>query len=174
MGAIGVPKSDAMGEARAETGSRARLDRLYRRYSPWLTARLRRRYGAEAEDIVQDAWMRLAPAGPVLEIRFPKAFLLTLASNIALSRARRDRRRREILDEAAPTRAVAQAADQIDAVRFEEIILGLPQPLRDVFVLSRLGGLTTVQIAAELGISPKTVEWRMTRALAHCSAELRR
>jgi RNA polymerase sigma factor (sigma-70 family) len=167
-----VSKSDATGEGQA--AARARLNRLYRRYSPWLTARLRRRYGADAEDIAQDAWMRLAPAAAALEIRFPKALLLTLASNIAMSRARRDRRRLEILDQASPTRAQVQAPDQIDALQFEEIILGLPQPLRNVFVLSRMGGLSTVQIAEELGISPKTVEWRMTRALAHCSAELRR
>ena len=118
--------------------------------------------------------MRLAPVEAGLEIRFPKAFLLTLASNIGMSRARRDRRRTEILEEASPTRAQAQAADQLDAVQLEEIILGLPQPLRDVFVLSKIGGLTTVQIGEALGISPKTVEWRMTRALALCSARLGR
>ena len=32
----------------------------YRRYAPWLTAKLRPRFGPEAEDIGQDAWMRLA------------------------------------------------------------------------------------------------------------------
>jgi RNA polymerase sigma-70 factor (ECF subfamily) len=162
-----------MGEARA-VGSRARLERLYRRYAPWLTARLRRRYGADAEDIVQDAWLRLAPIDAGTEIRFPKAFLLTLASNIAMSRERRDRRRRAILEDATPTRSAVQAPDQIDALLLEEVIGGLPQPLRDVFVLSRMGGLTTVQIGEELGISPKAVEQRMTRALAHCSKRLRR
>ncbi|WP_421729108.1 RNA polymerase sigma factor [Brevundimonas sp.] len=169
-----MSKSDAMGEGRAGAGAQSRLDRLYRRYSPWLTARLRRRYGADAEDIVQDAWMRLAPIDAGLEIRSPKAFLLTLASNIAMSRARRDRRRSEILDAEAPTQAKAQSPDQIDAVLLEEIIGRLPQPLRDVFVLSRIVGMSTVQISEALGISPKTVEWRMTRALARCSAELRR
>jgi len=169
-----VAKSDAMEERRRPGGTRTGLDRLYRRYTPWLTARLRRRYGADAEDIVHDAWLRLAPVEAGLDIRFPKAFLLTLASNIAISRARRDGRRAEILMEASPTQARAQAPDQIAALELEELILDLPQPLRDVFVLSRIGGLTTAQIGEALGISPKTVEWRMTRALARCAAQLRR
>jgi len=65
-------------------------------------------------------------------------------------------------------------ASQTHDVFIRELVLGLPQPLRDVFVLSRFGGLSNSQIAERLGISPKTVEWRMTKALAHCAAQLRR
>ena len=63
---------------------------------------------------------------------------------------------------------------QLTQVLARELLLGLPAPLRDVFVLSRIVGLTNVQIAERLGISPKTVEGRMTKALAHCAAQLRR
>ncbi|MNF04842.1 putative RNA polymerase sigma factor FecI [compost metagenome] len=73
------------------------------------------------------------------------------------------------------TPTVAHAdSDQLETVFFRQMVLDLPQPLRDVFLLSRVGGLTNSQIADQLGISPKTVEWRMTRALARCAAQIRR
>ena len=104
----------------------------------------------------------------------PGHFLLKVAFNIGLSGDRQHRRRRQILDSAAPLGTMALEPTQNAAVQIQEIVLALPQPLRDVFVLSRFGGLTNNQIAEQLDISPKTVEWRMTKALAQCAAELRR
>jgi RNA polymerase sigma-70 factor (ECF subfamily) len=51
--------------------------------------------------------------------------------------------------------------------------LRLPENLRDVFVLSRFSGMTNQDIAIHCGVSVKTVEWRMTRALAHIAEGLR-
>lgn len=109
-----------------------------------------------------------------LDIRYPRAFLLKVAFNIGLSGDRQSRRRRQILDNSVPLGTTAQEPAQNAVVQIQQIVLALPQPLRDVFVLSRFGGLTNNQIAEQLGISPKTVEWRMTKALAQCAAELRR
>lgn len=156
-----------------ELRPRSPLDHLYRLHSSWLTARIRRRFGWDAEDVVQEAWLWITPMSAVSEIRHPKALLLKVASNIAITRARQARRRAE-LDRARPHDAVVFGADQAETVLLRQVILGLPQPLRDVFVLSRVGGLTNSQIAEQLGISPKTVEWRMTKALAYCAAQLRR
>jgi len=41
----------------------------------------------------------------------------------------------------------------------------LPPKCRDVFTMSKINGLTYSEIANELGISPKTVENQMGRAL---------
>lgn len=154
--------------------SRGRLDRLFRLYSPWVTARIRRRFGWDAEDAVQEAWLWIIPMSAQTPLRHPKALLLKVASNIAVTRARQATRRSEILANAGFGSQSGYGADQAEAVLLQQVMLGLPQPLRDVFVLSRIGGLTNSQISEQLGISPKTVEWRMTKALAYCAAQLRR
>ena len=147
---------------------------MYEQHSGWLKANVRRRFGSQdAEDIVQETWLRLASIVSLAEIRHPRAFLLRIATNLASTR----HRRRDLALRAEAVAAAARGgidADQADTAMFVQIILSLPQPLRDVFLLSRFGGLTNEQIAARLGIRPKTVEWRMTKALAHCAAQLRR
>lgn len=149
---------------------------FYDRYASWFRARLVHRYGAqEAEDLLQETWLRLAPYRDAAGIRHPKALLLRIAANLANDRhARRARSERFVEETARLDGWGIYQASQTDDVFVRQLVLGLPQPLRDVFVLSRFGGLTNSQIAERLGISPKTVEWRMTKALAHCAAQLRR
>lgn len=162
--------SDRPVRARGERAGGVAL--LYDRYAPWLRERLRGRFGAEAEDIGQDAWVRVAALEGVDAIRHPKAFLLKVATNVALMRARHT----GVVDRHAAVQVEIEReeADQLERLALKEVILSLPQPLRDVFLLSRVAGLSNAQIADRLGISQKTVEWRMTRALAHCAKQLRR
>lgn len=162
-----------MSQANELPNSTRDLEPLHARYSEWLRRWLVRRYGAEdGDDLVQDTWLRLASSASVGDLKHPKAFLRTVAMNLAASRYRK----REAAGRAEGS--VAQLdrieADQNDSVLLSQIVVGLPEGLRDVFLLSRLDGLTNAQIAEKLGISQKTVEWRMTRALAHCAAQLRR
>lgn len=154
------------------SGSDPAVQSLYNRYGAWLSARLIKLYGWQAaEDIAQETWLRLFryKSG---DIRHPQALLMRIASNLMWDRQRRARRRQ--LQEMASQGGDVFQAVQSEAVLIKEVILSLPQPLRDVFLLSRVDGLTNAQIGEKLGLSPKTVEWRMTRALAHCAAQLRR
>lgn len=146
---------------------------LYRRHAGWLKRRLRRRFGDDAEDFAQEAWRRLiARYGEAGGVGHPRALLLKIATNTGLDAVRRGSPAKPAA--VVPGWSPATQEAQESAVLLEQIILGLPDDLRDVFVLSRFGGLTNVQIAERLGIRPKTVEWRMTRALALCAARLRR
>ncbi|KAK0331949.1 hypothetical protein LTR94_026873, partial [Friedmanniomyces endolithicus] len=152
----------------------AAMDDLYRRHSNWLKRRLRRQFGDEADDVAHDVWRRLLSAyGNIELIRFPRALLLRIAKSSSAETGFRAARQREIAAYQANHPTGAQPHSQEAALILGETILGLPEPLRDVFVMSRIGGLSNAEIAERLGISPKTVEWRMTKALAHCAKQLR-
>jgi RNA polymerase sigma-70 factor (ECF subfamily) len=152
-----------------------RLEALYRRHAAWLVGALRRRFGREqAEDLSQEAFFRLR-AYEDADIRRPRALLMTIAGNAAFEQRRR-------LQALAPDRLEQveltedqswQDGDQDMQLLLKQIIACLPPRLRDVFVLHRFEGLTYVEIARRLSISPKTVEWRMSRALDICAARLR-
>lgn len=145
----------------------------YEQYSDWLRERVVRRYGAQAaEDILQDTWLRFMPYQSTTRIERPRALLLAIAANIFVDGYRKRQRHDRLLSHRLGPQV--ETPSQCEDLVAKEIILSLPQPLRDVFVLSRLGGLTNEQIAEHLGIRPKTVEWRMTKALAHCAAQFRR
>lgn len=147
-----------------------RLDSLFRLYASWLDARLRARVGPdEAADMVQETYLRVAPYDGA-SIRHPKAFLLRVALNLVKDDRRRQARRDRAL-ERQPA-ADPEAASQADQVLLKQVILTMPPLYRDIFVLNRFGGMTYPEIARARGISVKTVEWRMSKALEHCASRL--
>lgn len=148
------------------------LDQLYRRHGAWLLTFVRRRFGHDAaEDLAQETYLRASRAQA--DVRRPRAFLARIATNLARDRVRREMAR-PILITGDPRQAMAVSEpDQTQALLLKQVILGLPPRLREVFLLSRFGGLTYEAIAQQCGVSVKTVEWRMTKALAICAARMR-
>ena len=151
----------------------AGLQDLYREYSGWLTARLRRRFGDEAEDFGQEAWVRIAPYARSGRVEHPKALLMRIVDNLAADQARR----RQVRTGAAPQPDGASAevdlAPQIDLILLKQIIQNMPPRLREVFVLSRFAHLEYQEISERLGVPVTTVQWRMRKALEYCAAQLR-
>lgn len=168
----------ARGDANAAP-SQVSLDGLYRLYARWLNRALRRRFGAalgeSAEELVQETYIRAAPYCAGGQLRQPRAFLMQVATNLAHDHLRRLARQGgavsiEEWDEKAEH---AARPEQDETLLLKQLILQLPQNLRDVFVLSRFSGMTNQDIAVQCGVSVKTVEWRMTRALALIAEALR-
>jgi RNA polymerase sigma-70 factor (ECF subfamily) len=168
-----------IGEIALTAGQRdAGLDELFRRHGQWLRqvlGRSLRVQPADIEDIVQDTYLRVArqPAGT---IDHPKAFLARTALNLF-----RDARRREAVRSAHRRATVAASvpmadphglAEQEAKVELTRLIAEMPEPFLDVFALSRFAHMTNADIATKLGLSVKTVEWRMGKALAFCMARL--
>jgi len=154
---------------------RTRLEELYRRHAAWLIDVLRRRFGREqAEDLSQEAFVRLR-AYQDAEIGRPRALLMTIARHAAQERTRRQQvRAPDALDGGEFTDGDHwEEGDQDARLLLKQIIASLPPKLRDVFVLHRFEGLTYAEIAQRCGVSTRTVEWRMARAMAACAARLR-
>lgn len=148
------------------------LDALYRAHGGWLIGFLRRRFGAEvAEDLAQEAYLRMARSDA--QVKSPKAFLATTALNAARDQARRRAARPRLVPAGDDLTETGAASSQAELVLLKQVVLGLPRNLREVFLLSRFGGLTYAEIAQQCGVSVKTVEARMTKALRICAARLR-
>lgn len=154
-------------EARDESvdiESRRAVERLYVTHRDWLRAFLARRFGGlVSEDLTQEAFARTLAAGA--QIRNPRAFLAKVAIRAAMEEVRRRPGPGFVYE---PATAVQPVAEQ--AVLLEQTILALPEPIRDVFVLSRFGGLSNVEIAQRCNLSVKRVEARLTEARRRCAA----
>ena len=150
---------------------------LYRRHAARLGRMLRRRFGAaDAEDLVQETYLRMAARPQPEDIRHPAALLAEIARNAGRDEARRVRVRGGAavvaLNEMGAWEAPSVRGDQDPTVLLKQLVLTMPEPWRDVFVLSRFVGLTYHEIAEHYGISVKTVEWRMGKALAWCADQI--
>ncbi|MBI1685168.1 RNA polymerase sigma factor [Caulobacter hibisci] len=152
------------------------LEDLYRRYAPWLGATLRKQFGpridADAEDVVHEAYVRLAPHDTA-EIKRPQALLARIASNLARDLLRRRSVRTRHVHAVVQEAQGSPNSGPLDELLFKEMILSIPEPYRDVFVLSRFQRLTYEEIATRCGLSVKTVEWRLGKAIAHCMSQMR-
>lgn len=149
-------------------------DGLYREHADWLVGTIRHRYGAEfADDVTQETFVWVAAHAPQEALRHPRAYLLQIASNFAKNRLRDGRRRAALPLDDHMLDAVSVQPTQLQAVIFREIMLALPQKLRDVFVLKHIRGLKLEEIAQLLGISVKTVEKRLQKARSLCGAAMR-
>lgn len=156
------------------------LETLYRRYAAWLGSVLRKQLGGYAdasEDLVQETYVRIARYCEEDAVRHPRALLKRIGVNLARDHMRRHvvsgglstdvRRTNEALSE-----GLVHDPEQEYRLQLEQIVLALPPIFRDVFVLNRFSGLSYAEIAQHLGISEKTVEWRMSKALVLCSEQM--
>jgi len=133
----------------------------------------------EAEEVVQELFLALWERRDRDEpIDLSRAYLFAAVRHRALNVLRHERvvRRhgaRALLDPppASPSALDEVAGDEL-AARVRAALAGLSPKCRQVFLLSREGGLTYGEIAQTLGVHQKTVELHMTRALRALRAVL--
>jgi RNA polymerase sigma-70 factor (ECF subfamily) len=162
-----LPRDTAERDARLRalaTGYRAPLVRYF----------LRRGMAMEAaEDCAHEVFVRLSRVDPAA-VDNAEAYLFTIASSVLVDRSRAARTRQEQrhgpLDEAMEGRDASpvQALEGREALRRLSAILDeLPPRTREIFLLNRLEGLSYTQLAARYAMSVKSIEKRMSKALAH-------
>lgn len=169
-----------MADGTSDTG----LAELYRLHRAELLRFLTARTGdlAEAEDVVQDVWLRIGTASPG-PIGNGKSYLFRIAHNLVLDRVRQRKRRvareqswsdtehgplppsgevPDIREDAART-----LEEREEAARLASAIANLPEGARNVLRLHKIDGLSHGEVAARLGISKSGVEKHMAVAMKH-------
>ena len=151
------------------------INAIYIAHHGWLRRFLSRRTGCVhlAADITQDVFLRLLTRDSSPEIREPRAFLARIAHGLVVDQWRRAAVERAWLETMAAMDLSAPSpeaqAEIVEAlVRIDALLDGLKPRAREVFLLSRLDGLTYRQIARRLSVSLSTVEKDMALALRHC------
>jgi RNA polymerase sigma-70 factor (ECF subfamily) len=131
------------------------------------------RNAADAEDAVQEAFLRVLRHRDTLdEVRDRRVWLIRIVWNIVLDRKRRAKTRPETDDVADLARVLPaeglSAEERAAAAQHHAHVLGcvdqLPAKEREVLMLSAFEELTSVEIAAVLGITESSVRSRLFRA----------
>lgn len=139
------------------------LERLYSdlRVSVFAVALAVVRDRATAEDVLHDTFVRVCEhAGSYRPGTRPRAWVLTIARNLAIDAVRR-RAREASLGGAHAGAAEAGLAPQI----WTDALMTLEQVERELVVLHAVAGLTHAEIAERLGLPPGTVRWKYRVAL---------
>jgi RNA polymerase sigma-70 factor (ECF subfamily) len=130
-----------------------------------------RQWGGSAEDIVQEAFMRLAQQVPQPEQVLP--WLYRVVRNEALANHRTASRRRERERRASTPEAwFSTAEDRLDAGEATRLLAELPLELREVIVARLWGGLTFEEIARLAGSSLPTTYRRYQSGLTQLRERL--
>ena len=127
----------------------------------------------EIDDIVQEAYSRIARLDEFRHIANPKAYFLEVTRNVLFEQLRRSQIIRietiaemdlPIIPDSSPSQErVMIGKDEI--ARLMRLIDGLPSRCREMFVLRKITGLSQKQIAERLGVTENTVETQVGRGL---------
>jgi len=135
---------------------------------------------SEAEDLVQEVFVRLLKRGNVADLQDIRGYLFQTAASALTDRARKNLSCRkdghvsfDVLTHAHEDFSSDRVLSGEETLtRVSRALLELPERARTVFVLRRLEGLRYQDIAQRLGISVSLVEKQMARAVAYLTQRM--
>ena len=153
-------------------------------HEPILRAYLRKRFPqltTEVDDVVQETFLKTIRARAEGKLHSARGFLFTAAHNLASDFFRRRQRIAPLEQTLADTQTLtlenpSPADSSVHAQELEllkEAIERLPFRCRQVIKLRKIYGLSHREIAAQLGISERTVTVHVGMGLRRCAAYFR-
>jgi RNA polymerase sigma factor (sigma-70 family) len=135
----------------------------------------------EVDDLVQEVFLRIVRRGSAGELEKLEGYVFKTAASVLTDRERRRKVRqtgRHVPFEPELHAGEAPGPERtlIGLQTLEAIgvaLLELPERTRRVFVLRRVEGLSSPEIARRLGVSPSAVEKHMLKAVRHILARTR-
>jgi RNA polymerase sigma-70 factor (ECF subfamily) len=157
------------------------IDSLYLEHQQTLVHILRRMVGCHqtAEDLAQEAYLKVSGASKKKTIDYPQPFLYQTAKNLALDYLRKQKVRNtklvekmddisyEQISDNVPTPDIAIQASQ-ELNQLLNLLEKQPKRRREMLILNRVHGWKHSEIADHFGVSKSAVEKNIRIALAHC------
>jgi RNA polymerase sigma-70 factor (ECF subfamily) len=122
-----------------------------------------------AEDLAQDAFIKLWESRERVERSTLKAYLYKIAQNQTINYQKRQQLFFRFQKQGSNDRDFDTPEKMMEMEEYEnrlqEVIAALPDGGREVFLMNRLEDLTYQEIADRLGLSVKAIEKRMSKVL---------
>lgn len=129
-----------------------------------------------AEDVAQDAFVKLWETRDNIDKSSIKAYVFTIANNLMINKMRRKQLKYRFLKLQVDKTDIQTPQYLMEMEEFDEklqnALAKLPDGAREVFLMNRMDDLKYREIAEMLGLSMKAVEKRMSRALAILRQEI--
>ena len=163
-----------------QRGDQKAFDTLFRRYYPILCAYGHRFVELEdAEEIVEDSLLWIWENRETLVIESSlNSYLFKMVYRRALNKLahidatqRADTRFYEEMQEMLQDTDYYQIEELVK--RIEDAIAALPESYREAFVMHRFRDMSYKEIAETLGVSPKTIDYRIQQALKQLRVDLK-
>lgn len=157
-----------------------RVAELFREHNRTLVAFLRSRLDslADAQEVAQEAYVRLVTLEHPEAVDSLRAYLFRIASNLAVDRLRMRQVRTSHAPEpegpelhlAPVPERTADAGERLH--RLAAALRELPAKTARAFVAHMIDGRDVGAIARDMRITERMVRYHVTRALAHCRARM--
>ena len=150
------------------------FDAFYRAYVKPAKAFARRRARSlDAEDFVQEAFLRALEDGAIATVASPQTYLNRIVANLIIDDHRKARVRLRYSDDEAdhlsvkdPGETEASVQSRLELRQLCELLSLLPQPCRKAFSLYYVDGLNHCEISMRLGVTVRTVDRYLNKVRA--------